>query len=914
MLLASFVRAARRAALTAEGARSHGKTRARPDLEMVVAGPQPMLPAEVATGRRTPLREAAFLAHASRLRRDEILHSMIGAERFPVTGDPHEKRTLPRVQREHGYSGPLKGSPTLDTRYGASGAGRIVTISDTGNQFRYEKTRWPVAMLEGATRIVHKLHRPLPDKNRPNDLWNLVKAASRGDHVVVLDIEDLRAEEIPISQGLSWERTATDLVWQLLNVERLSELRDCPMLVVRIGLDGALLWRPVTESGPRFRAWLVYDPGGIEGAFAASVPGRMVGYGSAFTAALVESLAEEIVRPTGVDQQEHAPESALIAGIKTGLLAARRLLTTGFEVMAEERGLRYPGPSLFVAPDKADARFAHQAMPIIPGAVQPDRGYWRLLESIFEGTGRLHEAVELVATRRKGTDTLQRAQELLDASPRATFGNLTTFDRRETEHYRSLYALLRDYLRAPSPARPLSVAVFGAPGAGKSFGVKEVARSLKGQPGCRDIEPLTFNLSLYQSPEDLAGAFHLVRDVVLRGKVPLVFFDEFDTSLGGAPLGWLRHFLAPMQDGEFLDRAVPHPIGPAIFVFAGGTCSTFTRFEAPAGMTPEEFTAVKGPDFISRLRATLDIPSLNLAVAFDKDSSTNGDALGDQVARLLDARGLEHFDPYGPIEAIPSRAAVLLRRAGILAFNLPNKAPDVVRADKSLAISHTVLRALIHLPQFRHGNRSFEALLDMSRLVGATVYTPALLPPTFQTSLHADAMHLAQLVATDPFPEADRERIAEAIHAQYLEDNKTKPEPERTRAFRPWQELEPDDRAANLEQADDIAAKLRTAGLWFRKRSSTETSATDLSSAPAIESSLDVLAVLEHDRWAAQKRRQGWAAAHTIDRESRKDDLLLHNCLFPWQQLSEEWWRLDRNTVRQIPTYLLAAGYDVIQP
>ena len=42
--------------------------------------------------------------------------------------------------------------------------------------------------------------------------------------------------------------------------------------------------------------------------------------------------------------------------------------------------------------------------------------------------------------------------------------------------------------------------------------------------------------------------------------------------------GWLRYFLAPMQDGKFLQGEMAHPIGKAIFVFAGGTSWTLDNF------------------------------------------------------------------------------------------------------------------------------------------------------------------------------------------------------------------------------------------------------------------------------------------------------------------------------------------------
>ena len=97
--------------------------------------------------------------------------------------------------------------------------------------------------------------------------------------------------------------------------------------------------------------------------------------------------------------------------------------------------------------------------------------------------------------------------------------------------------------------------------------MEEVARSLGHD---HHIRSESFNLSQFRSPEDLVHAIHVVRDMILKAQVTLVFFDEFDSAFEGE-LGWLKYFLAPMQDGVFRDGETLLRIGKCFFVFAGGT-------------------------------------------------------------------------------------------------------------------------------------------------------------------------------------------------------------------------------------------------------------------------------------------------------------------------------------------------------
>lgn len=129
---------------------------------------------------------------------------------------------------------------------------------------------------------------------------------------------------------------------------------------------------------------------------------------------------------------------------------------------------------------------------------------------------------------------------------------------------------------------------------------------------------LEFNLSQFANADDLIGAFHQIRDKVLQCRLPVVFFDEFDSQ----SYRWLQFLLAPMQDGKFQEGQVTHPIGKCVFIFAGGTSWTYETFGPPPSSATTggssssttggvghlsaaemEFRLAKGPDFKSRLDA-----------------------------------------------------------------------------------------------------------------------------------------------------------------------------------------------------------------------------------------------------------------------------------------------------------------------
>lgn len=165
-----------------------------------------------------------------------------------------------------------------------------------------------------------------------------------------------------------------------------------------------------------------------------------------------------------------------------------------------------------------------------------------------------------------------------------------------------------------------------------------------------------------------------------------------------------------MQDGRFREGEAFRPLGPAIFVFAGGTAASFAEFAATRDAESE--AAAKKPDFISRLRGYVDI--------------------------------------LGPNPMSADDDAVVLRRALLLRALLLRKAPQIVDGSgpqATLRIDPGLLGAFLRVGRYRHGARSMEALIEMSAISGKTQYEQASLPAPHLLELHVDASEFLTLAA-----------------------------------------------------------------------------------------------------------------------------------------------------------------------
>lgn len=485
-----------------------------------------------------------------------------------------------------------------------------------------------------------------------------------------------------------------------------------------------------------------------------------------------------------------------------------------------------------------------------------DGGYLGVAKKIVkEGTGKLFSSV-----------------------PVCKFNNLETVDIEEIESYRTVKNLLDEYIflfdektATNQEKKPVSIAVFGTPGSGKSFGVKQIAKGL----GRFAISVL--NISQYNSIEELFAALDqaLCYD---NSKIPLIFFDEFDAELNGISRGWLKYFLAPMQDAEYTLDGKTKKINGAVFIFAGATATSFCEFlpsEDPEAI--RTFKNIKGPDFVSRLKGILNIKGPNPTTVTDRK--------------------------------------YIIRRAMLLRSQIIMNAPCLYDKNTgAIAISDPMLSALLRVSQFRHGSRSIEFLLGMSRLSGVKRYTPSCLPVEEQLDIHLDVKDFMSKLAFEQMMGDMVEAYAKAVHENYrkkrLMDAKRKGLTDEE-----IQRLKNEENMADWESLkevykEDNRAQIRYLGERFEKYN------VGIGIRPIIEGAtdtvmdlygpiLEVLAEAEHERWMQNKKENGWILGE------RDNELKHHPDMIPYQDLDELIKDYDRAAIRNIPSYLAEIGYEL---
>jgi hypothetical protein len=733
----------------------------------------------------------------------------------------------------------------------------IVVLDDAALGFRDNDKYWPKSILKGNLKpwILLKMARPVAK----GKLWNHLLKNYSDKLIVVMTVDDLRKSQVHISRQVSWERTAQDLVWETMYNPNINEITRCAYAIISFNTAGAVLLS--RKPGATLEATLFFDPNVMEGEWGRLYKGYMIGYSSCLTGSIARELMLNIKEP-------NIPRS-----IQSGVNAIRFLHMIGYGAASIKPKISLTFPAANIA-DKLDedcnilasVPIKNPAKVLSNSTDQETPGFWTILE---DKNPTSLESVARLIVREGLEDTLPEV-------PIGKFKKLKTVDRSEIEALHNISNLIGEYCNR-SQKEPLSIAVFGPPGAGKSFAVREVATSVRKE----EIEVLNFNLSQLEGPEDLLDAYHQIRDKGLSGKISLVFWDEFDTTLKNQPLGWLRYFLAPMQDGIFQEGQITHHIGRCIFVFAGGTSHSMEAFGA--NLSEKEIKVSKLPDFISRLKGFLNILGPNQKEAESAQGKTK--------------------DPY-----------YIIRRAIIFRSIFERFTPQLLRKygkKEIISIDEGVLLAFLLTKEYKHGARSIEAIVSMSQLAGRSSFEPSSLPSEVQLDVHVDGSDFYTLVHHLELSGDLLERLAQAAHEIFCEDlhkkgykpgKVTLESKKEHSSLKPYSELPEYEKESNRNNVKDIPNKLASVGYAMIPVRG------NVTPSKFKDSEVDKLAEMEHERWMQEKINTGWKFSKTTDKKRK-----LHQCLVNWDKLLEKEKEKDRVLIRGIPKILGKAGYVMVK-
>ncbi|MEZ6104425.1 MAG: hypothetical protein R3E01_36270 [Pirellulaceae bacterium] len=489
---------------------------------------------------------------------------------------------------------------------------------------------------------------------------------------------------------------------ELESLDRLKPLVDFAHLIVRIGCVGAVHISRA-EGDSNVKKVLFFDATARHGFHRdPETHGHVVGANSVFATCIMRSLLGE----KRLSDQVLRQDELIGRGIGWAIDASQKHYDHGYGFQFDEDepyrfDYKFPNEILLsLHEDDPQRRITKLDIPV--------RADWKITDNVRESNlveASLRYCV-IGGDDVAGRPDTERLIRLMDGSPPlfapvVAFGKLLVVDRDEIEGYRSIHQLLRDYLDDSSNDKPISLAVFGPPGSGKSFGVRQVAETLLSS---RSGPPEVFNLAQFSDPNQLGEAFLKIRSRKPEN-VPLAFFDEFDSTLGGTHLGWLRYFLGPMEDGDFFVNKSVHKTGRAILVFAGGTSESLASFTRHDSSEEERgrFTNAKGPDFLSRLSGSISVLGVNR-----RDDTSD--------------------------------STFVLRRAVVIRSILENLGL-IGRSQRSL-VDRDFLRKLLEVERFLHGSRSVEKVMKMCIGMSGVLH----LPPSDQLRMHVSPSDVKTLL------------------------------------------------------------------------------------------------------------------------------------------------------------------------
>jgi hypothetical protein len=397
--------------------------------------------------------------------------------------------------------------------------------------------------------------------------------------IIILNARDLREaknNESSILNGRSWEQLTAETISV---VTKDDELKFFEYVIICFEHEGVLILHNGDEKYDRAPTYkLFYYPTEIEGDYVKQKGSHPFGLLLTFQAAITMTLKTALLSTPFVDP--------VIIGARIGLDAMRHLIDIGFEENGD-----YPNEFMcaFIT-DKIC-----KATTMDPNPVPYSKS------ASYDVPNNNPNKFAIIKKKDKMLcyEIIKYGCEIskLQHVPILKYGDLIAIDKCEIEQYRQIYNLIDEYISQNEEDKPRSICVFGPPGSGKTFAVKKIIEYISGKNDF--VKGIDFNISQMFQPSELSVAFNQIQDISEEGKLPIVFWDEFDSELNTVKAGWLRYFLAPMHDGIYYEKGHKHRIGRAVFIFAGGVYKSYKEFKNYC--VTSEADKSKMPDFCDRV-------------------------------------------------------------------------------------------------------------------------------------------------------------------------------------------------------------------------------------------------------------------------------------------------------------------------
>jgi len=499
------------------------------------------------------------------------------------------------------------------------------------------------------TSFVKKRSYIIRTNNLLDDVWKQVRENNedlRGKGIWFSSYQDM---DKSLHKTGTWEDISNLIIDHLKSDSTLwNNSKECwyHFIIVLIAKDGAIVLGPEIDKNGKLLIYRGCQPG----SFSRKGFRRVVGGNTVFVSSLVESILGNY------DTIQDTIQKKIDNSVRKGLVRIRKIVERGYEDLLESKD-----DTVMTNLPIIDDKDLEGGLNKIRVYEEPPMGNWKTFCSIVKGNE--NEFLGNIVLK---------------------FGDLSTASVKYARRLLSLTSTLEAYItKNIENARTFSFAIFGKPGSGKTYVAKNIKEAITGKT-IQDIHVIECNMSECDEIS-FNNKRREIQDTILKGKIPFVIWDEFDTFYGGNKAGWLSKFISPMEE-----------VGKRIYVFVGGIFEDQSKFID--WTKTDKGIELKGPDFHRRLAGHLLIPPSD-------------------IYRNEEKKGVDY-----------SEDEILIDRAITIRKLLENKT-------QVKKIENRVFAYLLFIP-LRHGIGSLDKLIENSELSNTDIFKLHHLPHRYVRHMH----------------------------------------------------------------------------------------------------------------------------------------------------------------------------------